>query len=197
MIPIVELIMNNHNTHLHSVENAYALESGFRRLVHNPNRILKKYIKQGMTILDLGCGTGYFTIEMARLLNGSGKVFALDVQTGMLDLLRQKLNNDELKEKICILNNSIQSIGINEKVDFILAFYSFHEMECLDEMIQSLKEIITDETKILISEQIGHVSKRAFENIINQMKENGFVVCERPRIFFSRSVVMKIANKNA
>lgn len=186
------------NTHLHPLENAGALESRFRRMLQNPKRILKKYIRQGMTVLDLGCGTGYFTLEMAKLLNGKGKVIAIDVQKGMLEKLEQKLKDSRLKQQIQIFNNQEKNLGFTEKVDFILAFYSFHEMKYLDHIIQSLKEVIKPETKILISEQKVHVSKELFESIVNRMRNNGFVVCERPKIFFSRSVVMKIEeNTNA
>ncbi|MBK7733458.1 MAG: class I SAM-dependent methyltransferase [Bacteroidales bacterium] len=45
-----------------------------------------------MTVLDLGCGTGYFTLETAKLLDNNGKVIAADVQKGMLDILKQKLH---------------------------------------------------------------------------------------------------------
>ncbi len=185
--------MNNlNNTHLHPLENASALESRFRRWLQNPKRILKKHIRQGMTVLDLGCGTGYFTIEIAKLLNGKGKVIAIDVQEGMLEILKQKLKDSNLKQQIQILNNHEKSLGFTEKVDFILAFYSFHEMKYIDDIIQSLKEVAKPETKILISEQRVHVSKEMFDCIISRMTNNGFIVCERPRIFFSRSVVMKI-----
>jgi ubiquinone/menaquinone biosynthesis C-methylase UbiE len=185
--------MNNiNNTHLHPLKNAGALDSRFRRLLQNPKRILKKYIQQGMTVLDLGCGTGFFTLEIAKLLGGKGKVIAIDVQKGMLEILKQKLKDSELKQQIQIFNNQAQNLGFTEKVDFIFAFYSFHEMKYIDHIIQALKEVTKPETKILISEQKVHVSKVMFEAIVNKMKNNGFVVYERPKIFFSRSVVLKI-----
>jgi len=66
------------------VENAGGLDNSVRRLLHNPAKILKPYIHEGMTILDLGCGPGVFTVEIATLLNCSGKVIAADLQEGCL-----------------------------------------------------------------------------------------------------------------
>jgi ubiquinone/menaquinone biosynthesis C-methylase UbiE len=186
-----EPLNNLNSTHLHPLRNAGALDSRFRRLLQNPKRILKKYIRQGMTVLDLGCGTGFFTLEIAKLLEGKGKVIAIDVQEGMLEILEQKLKDSELKKQIQILNNQENSLNLTEKVDFIFAFYSFHEMKYPDQVIHALKEVTKPETKILISEQKMHVSKDMFEAIVSRMIKNGFIVCQRPKIFFSRSVIMK------
>lgn len=184
--------MNNlPNTHLHPLEKAGALESRFRLLLQNPGKILRKYIHPGMSILDLGCGTGYFTLEIARLLNNHGKVIASDVQMGMLEILQQKLQNSELQSLIEIHKSEEHTLCYTEKVDFILAFYSFHEMEYIDRIICELTKIVKPETKILISEQKFHVSRNTFETIINKMENNGFEICERPRIFLSRTVLMK------
>jgi len=64
-------------------------------------------------------------------------------------------------------------------------------MKYIDYIIQELREVAKLETKILIAEQKVHVSKVMFETIVNKMAKNGFVVCERPKIFLSRSVVME------
>lgn len=178
---------NINQTNLHPVEKAGALESRLRQLLQNPKRILEKYVQPGMTILDLGCGTGYFTIEIARLLGDSGKVFAADVQKGMLEILRQKLNDSKLQHKIQIHNCPEDCICLTEKFDFILAFYTFHEMKYLDNIIAELKTLIKPETKILIAEQQFHVSKYTFKTLIQKMEVNGFIICERPKMFFTRT----------
>ena len=124
--------MNNFpNTHLHPLEKASALDSRLRLFLQNPRKILKKYIRSGMTVLDLGCGTGYFTLEIAKLLDNNGKVIASDAQNGMLEFLQKKLHNNLLQRYIEIHKSKDNSLCLTEKVDFILAFYSFHEMKIL------------------------------------------------------------------
>ena len=185
--------MNNFScTHLHPIDKAGALENRLRLFLQNPRKILKKYVRSGMTVLDLGCGPGFFTFEIARLLNNNGKVIASDVQKGMLELLKRKLQNSELQKLIEIHNSQENEICLTEKVDFILAFYSFHEMKYIDNIIRDLAKIVKPETMIFISEQKFHVSKNTFNKIIEKMKNSGFEICERPMIFFSRTVIMKI-----
>jgi len=58
------------------VEIAGGLDNSLRRLFQNPKRILKPYIKDGMTVLDLGCGPGFFSVEIAKMMNGTGSVIA-------------------------------------------------------------------------------------------------------------------------
>jgi len=45
---------------------AYTFDNPFRRLFQNPDRILGNDAKPGHTVLDIGCGLGYFTLAMAR-----------------------------------------------------------------------------------------------------------------------------------
>ncbi len=185
--------MNNFSSSpLHPIEQASLLDCHFRLWFHNPRKLLKKFIRPGMTVLDLGCGTGYFTLEAARLLNNNGKVIAADVQQEMLDILKQKLKNSELGRVIEIHKCQENSLNLSEKVDFILAFYAFHEMKFIDNIISDLTRIITPETKIFIAEQKIHVSKSRFNTIINKLENKGFEIYERPSICLSRAAIMKL-----
>lgn len=187
--------MNKTYTHIHSVERTKALESSFRYRFQNPGKLLRTYIRPGMTVLDLGCGPGFFTVEIARLLNRSGKVIAADIQNGMLEMLRQKINGNEFEHIVHIHKCKEECLNIKDKIDFVLAFYTFHEMSCLDSIINEIKLLLKPDGLIFIAEQKFHVSKSTFMEIIDKMKEKGFEIIKQPKVFLSRAVVMKIDKK--
>jgi ubiquinone/menaquinone biosynthesis C-methylase UbiE len=61
----------------------YFLLNPFRRLRQDPRKLLKPYVREGMTVLEPGPGTGFFTLELLRLVGKSGRVIASDVQPRM------------------------------------------------------------------------------------------------------------------
>jgi len=185
--------MRNRNIHLHSVEDSGALESSFRFRFQNPKKILGPYIKPGMTVLDLGCGPGFFTTEIARLLNGSGKVIAADIQNGMLDKVSQKISGTELEGIVQIHKCQEKSVNLTDQIDFVLAFYSFHEMSSFNNIIDEIKSLIKQDGEIFIAEQKFHVRKKAFNEIIDKMRSKGFEITRKPKVFLSRAVLMKIS----
>ena len=83
------------------------LDSDFRRFFQPPEKIIERSgIKAGMTVLELGCGSGAYTTYVARAVGGQGKLYAVDIQPEMLHQLEHKLikagnkdiRNIELKE---------------------------------------------------------------------------------------------------
>jgi ubiquinone/menaquinone biosynthesis C-methylase UbiE len=75
------------------------LDSGYRRRVQPPEQLIERSgIKKGMHVLDLGCGSGAFTLFIARTVNEKGKVYALDIQADMLKQLENKLSRPENRD---------------------------------------------------------------------------------------------------
>ena len=73
-----------------SHSHSFFLDNFVRRLIQNPKRIIGEYIQKGDTIIDLGCGPGYFSIDMAELTGDTGKVIAVDLQKEMLAKVGKK-----------------------------------------------------------------------------------------------------------
>ena len=180
----------NTTSHTCPVELAGGLDNSIRKLVQNPQKILKPYIKDGMTVLDVGCGPGYFSVEMAKLLNGSGKVIAADIQAGMLDIIRKKIKGTALEQSIELHKSDTDCIGVVEKVDFVLAFWMVHEVRNQKRFFEELKSILKPNGLIFIIEPKIHVVKKSFNTMVNLLKDIGFTIVETPKVFFSRAVVL-------
>ena len=103
------------------VERAGGLDNSFRRWLQNPRKILEPYCKPGMTALDLGCGPGFFSVEMARLVGPTGRVIACDLQEGMLKKLGDKIKGSALEKIIALRQCQDGRIGVSGPVDFVLA----------------------------------------------------------------------------
>ena len=134
------MIANKHK--ICPVEHAGVLDFSLRKWMHNPHRILSPYVKSGMTVLDLGAGPGFFTLEMARLVGESGKVIAADLQEGMLEKIRTKVQNTYLEKIITLHKVGEDKIGLEEKVDFALFFYVLHEVPNQEKLLEEIKTIL-------------------------------------------------------
>lgn len=72
------------------------LDSNIRRAMQPQAALIRRSgIQPGMRVLEIGCGSGAYTLEMARAVGATGKVVALDIQPGMLEQLKNKLTRSE------------------------------------------------------------------------------------------------------
>jgi len=174
------------------VELAGKLDNKIRRLIQNPGKILAPYITEGMKVLDIGCGPGYFTIEIAKIIGNKGKVFAMDLQEGMLQKICDKIKGTELENRIFLIKNERDSFGIPEKVDFILAFYMVHEVPDKEALFKGLKENLKKNGQLLLVEpKLFHVTRKEFKLTIEAAKKCGFETRKGPKLLFSFSAILK------
>lgn len=183
--------MCNRNNRICPVERAGSLESKIRKWLQNPEKILKPYITEGMTVLDVGCGPGFFSIDMARMVGKSGNVIASDLQDGMLKKVKDKITGTELEKRIILHKCGRNRIGVSEHVDFVLLFYVVHEIPDKERFFNEIKTILNPNAQVLMVEPPFHVSKLAFEETVGKAVNAGFVGIEGPRVFLSKTRVLK------
>ena len=173
------------------VARAGSLDNRFRRWLQNPRKILGPYIKAGMTVLDFGCGPGYFTIDIAQMVGKSGRVIAADLQEGMFQKLRDKIQGTELGQRIALHQCAEGRIGLSENVDFILAFYMLHEIPNQEALFNEMGSILKPNGQLFVVEPPFHVSKKGFEETIRKAQDAGFEPVQRPKVFLSKTVILK------
>jgi ubiquinone/menaquinone biosynthesis C-methylase UbiE len=173
------------------VERSGSLDNRLRRLLQNPGKILRPFIAPGMTAMDLGCGPGFCTLDMALMVGESGQVIACDLQEGMLKKLQSKIHGTELEKRIRLHRCDADKIGVTEPVDFILAFYMVHEIPDKAGLFEELGSILKPGGSILVVEPPFHVSSSAFEHTLDTARQAGLSRESGPRVLFSKTALLR------
>ena len=172
------------------VEKAGLLDNPLRLWLQQPRKILAPYIHSGMNVLDFGCGPGVFTLEIARLLNGSGQVIAVDIQQGMLDQVSAKIKQHHVESVVKTHLCKTAQLKLDLTVDFILAFYVIHEVPDQKSLFESFKSLLKQNGQILIVEPKFHVSKQDFSLLEKELTAAGFRCIGKPSMAFSRTLLL-------
>jgi FkbM family methyltransferase len=119
-----------------SVEGAPWLERRERVDEEEPDLALRLLrIAKGATVADIGAGSGYMTVRLAKIVGPTGRVYANDIQPGMLELLQQNVTRNKLTNVTPVLG-AIDDPKLPIMVDV------YHELSQPQRMLQRLKEAL-------------------------------------------------------
>jgi ubiquinone/menaquinone biosynthesis C-methylase UbiE len=122
----------------------------------NPEEMLEQLkVQPGMTVCDMGCGDGYYTIELARRVGPTGKVIAVDIQPEMLQELSRRCEQNNLKNVDMILGLPHDPKLPEGKLDLILMVDVYHEFSNPIEMLDSMRKSLKKDGRIALVEFRG------------------------------------------
>lgn len=170
---------------------AYTFDNPLRKLFHRPEKMLGPYVREGMTVLDIGCGMGYFSIGMARMVGPGGRVISVDIQDRMLAKLKRRADKEKVSTVIEARLSGPNGVGVGEKVDFVLAFWMAHEVPDKKRFFSELRATLKPGSFFLIAEPVFHVSLRDFRAELEVAESEGFCVENSPHITFSRAALLR------
>jgi len=172
----------------------YLLLTPFRRWGQNPITVLGPHVTRGMTVLDVGCAMGFFTLDLARLVGPNGRVIAVDLQARMLRTLAKRAKRqgvaDRIETRLCMDDD----LGIDDlagAVDFALAFAVAHEVPDQARLLDQIRRGLRPGARLLLSEPAGHVDEQEFRETVEAAERAGFEIVERPSIRRSRSLLFR------
>jgi ubiquinone/menaquinone biosynthesis C-methylase UbiE len=187
--------MTNNNPSSHFVACPYwlvgLLDNPVRRWIHKPEVILAGLVQKGHTALDLGCGPGYFTLGIARMVGERGRVIALDLQEQMLDIVRRKAGRAGLLSRIQLRQSTPDDIGVIEPVDFGLAFWMLHEVRDQDRFLQQLHGLLKPGGRFLLVEPVMHVSAESFQASVAKAHAAGLESIAERKVRLSQAIVFQ------
>lgn len=124
----------------------------------DPRDVLAAHgIGTGHTIVDYGCGPGYLTLAAAGLVGPSGKVYAVDKEPSMVELVKQRSDEAGLSNVEAVWNDGSDAPLPGSVADFVLCFLVMHYPE-------------TDAGREAIARDIARLLKPGGQAIIIQWK---------------------------
>ena len=176
-------------------EHIRVLESEERREFLNNERILReleieKEIKaMFFKLADIGAGTGYFAIPLAKLIGKNGIVIALDVQENMLEYLKNKAEKHGIDNIVAVLMKEYEIPLIEKSVDFAFIANVLHEVDDKRRFLAEVRRIMKSKAKLCVIDwekeksifkgaEIGpplyeRIEKKHAKELINELFEVG------------------------
>jgi ubiquinone/menaquinone biosynthesis C-methylase UbiE len=138
------------------VAGAPWLERAEREQEERPTRALQIMdVPPGATVADIGAGSGYFTERLARLVGPNGRVYASDIQPGMLDLIRQRIARERLTNVVLVLGDPADPKLPAASIDLALMVDVYHELADPQVVLAHIKRALKPAGRLVLIEYKG------------------------------------------
>jgi ubiquinone/menaquinone biosynthesis C-methylase UbiE len=139
-------------------------------------------VKRGMNICDMGCGNGFYTLQLAKMTGSEGRVYAVDIQAEMLKMLRTRAAEEGLRNITPILSTASDPKLPKGKIDLVLLVDVYHEFSHPEQMLAAMREALSPEGVCALVEfraedpnvPIKPEHKMTKEQILKEWPPNGF-----------------------
>jgi ubiquinone/menaquinone biosynthesis C-methylase UbiE len=112
-------------------------------------------VKPGQTVCDMGCGNGFYTLQLARLVGPRGRVYAVDIQPEMLQMLARNAAEARLANIRPVLGTPIDPRLPAGAIDMMLCVDVYHEFSHPEAMLGKIKESLAPDGQLVLVEFRG------------------------------------------
>jgi ubiquinone/menaquinone biosynthesis C-methylase UbiE len=136
-----------------------------------------------MTVLEPGCGMGYFTLPIARMTGPTGRVIAVDLQPKMIDGLTRRARRAGLQERIeavACADGDLGPAGRPGVVDLAVVIHVLHEVRDRQRFLEQVYDALCRGGRLLLLEPKGHVSRDALDSELALSERAGFRLAGKP-----------------
>ncbi len=135
-----------------------------------------------MVVCDMGCGNGFYSLKMARLVGQAGKVLAVDIQPEMLRLLEERAKNERI-DNIELIQGSMADPRLPQGlVDLVLCVDVYHEFSHPEQMLAAIRRSLAPGGEIVLVEYreedpevpIKPLHKMSKRQVLKELNANGF-----------------------
>ena len=139
-------------------------------------------VPKGATVADIGAGVGFFTWRLAARVGPAGKVYAEEIQQGMLDQLRRNMAQRKLANYEAVLGTEDDPRLPAGRIDLALLVDVYHEFSRPQEMVRKIRASLTADGRMVLLEyrkedpqlQIREGHKMSVAEVKAEIEPEGF-----------------------
>jgi ubiquinone/menaquinone biosynthesis C-methylase UbiE len=144
------------------------------------------HVKPGDVVCDLGCGNGFYTLKLAKLVGDKGKVVAVDIQREMLELLKDRAAEEKITNIEPVLGTVVDPKLPEGSIDLLLLVDVYHEFSNPEQMLAAIRKSLKPTGRIALAEfraedpavPIKPLHKMSKAQIMKEFPPNGFKLLE-------------------
>jgi ubiquinone/menaquinone biosynthesis C-methylase UbiE len=164
-----------------------------------PERVVSALgLRPGDRVADLGSGSGYFTVRLARAVGPEGRVYAVDVDAEMNEYLTERLEREGVRNAEVILGRFEDPLLPDAGVDLVLTVDTYHHIEDRPTYFRNLRRDLAPGGRVAVIDYdgrkgwfvrwMGHYTPR--EELLREMREAGYDVAEEHDFIDRQSFVV-------
>jgi ubiquinone/menaquinone biosynthesis C-methylase UbiE len=167
------------------VQGAGWLERPERETEEAPTKAIEALgLTPGMTVADIGAGSGYYASRMAKKVGPSGKVYATDIQPGMIELLNRRVTAEGLTNVTTVLGGMDDPKLPPQSIDLAIMVDVYHELQQPQVFLQRLKDTFKPGGRLVLVEfrkedpkvPILEVHKMSVAEVKQELEAEGYVL---------------------
>jgi len=165
---------------------------------HSPKRLKKEMnlinsgiIEKGTKILDIGCGPGHISIEMARITGKNGKVYALDIHPLAIESVNKLISSNGINNVETILTNNLETELPDRYLDIIFIINAYDMIKNKLRLHSEITRLLKPEGKLIICNRLNILTS---SNKIKKIFDNDLsMICEyqEKNTFYFKKVMIK------
>lgn len=145
------------------------------------------HLQPGQTVCDMGCGNGFYTLQIAERVGPTGRVYAVDIQPEMLHMLGERAREAKLKNIKPVLGTLVDPKLPAGELDVILLVDVYHEFSHPVEMLAAMRQALKPHGRLALAEfrledpdvPIKLLHKMSKQQILKEFTANGFKLVEQ------------------
>jgi SAM-dependent methyltransferase len=166
-------------------------------------------VKPGQNVCDMGCGNGFYALQLAKLVGPDGKVYAVDIQPEMLRLLRDRAEKAGLQNIVTVVGTATEPRLPDETMDLVLLVDVYHEFSYPEHMLAAIRKSLSADGRVALAEfraedpevPIKPLHKMSKKQIMKEFPANGFQLVEefdelpwQHLMFFARDACVEVTS---